>query len=41
MIRFRNRYFSSTMIHKEFDKLKQRKQSHDELVTFYIGYVVN
>ena len=41
MVRFRNRYFSSTMTHKEFDKLKQRKQSHDELVTFYIDDVVN
>ena len=29
------------MTHKEFDKLKQRKQSHDELVTFYIDDVVN
>ena len=29
------------MTHKEFDKLKQRKQSHDELVTFHIDDVVN
>ena len=41
MVRFRNRYFSSTVTHKEFDKLKQQKQSHDELVTFYIDDVVN
>ena len=41
MVRFRNRYFSSPMTHKEFDTLKQRKQSHDELVTFYIDDVVN
>ena len=41
MVRFRNRYFSSTITHKEFDKLKQRKQFHDELVTFYIDDVVN
>ena len=29
------------MTHKEFDKLKQRKQSHDELATFCIDDVVN
>ena len=32
---FRNRYFSSTMIHKKFDKLKQRKQLSDETVVSY------
>ena len=32
---------STTMTHKEFDKLKQRKQSHGEFVTFYIDDVVN
>ena len=41
MVRFRNRCFSSPMTHKEFDKLNQRKQSHGELVTFYIDDVVN
>jgi hypothetical protein len=38
---FRNRYFSTTLIHKKFDKLKQRKQSHDEPVTSYLDDVVN
>ncbi|CAF3320149.1 unnamed protein product [Rotaria socialis] len=38
---FRNRYFSSTMIHKKFDLLKQRKQLHDEPVTSYFDDVVN
>ncbi|CAF4553333.1 unnamed protein product, partial [Rotaria sp. Silwood2] len=40
-IAFRNRYFSSTMIHKKFDLLKQRKQLHDEPVTSYFDDVVN
>ncbi|CAF4235885.1 unnamed protein product, partial [Rotaria sp. Silwood2] len=38
---FRNRYFSTTIIHKKFDQLKQRKQLHDEPVTFYIDNVIN
>ncbi|CAF3261901.1 unnamed protein product [Rotaria socialis] len=38
---FRNRYFSSTMIHKKFDLLKQRKQLHNEPVTSYFDDVVN
>ncbi|CAF3387421.1 unnamed protein product, partial [Rotaria socialis] len=38
---FRNRYFSSTMIHKKFDLLKQRKQLHDEPVTSYFDDIVN
>ncbi|CAF4751811.1 unnamed protein product, partial [Rotaria sp. Silwood2] len=38
---FRNRYFSTTMIHKKFDTLKQRKQLHDEPVTSYFDDVVN
>ena len=38
---FRNRYFSSTSSHKKFDKLQQRKQSHDESVTSYFDDVVN
>jgi hypothetical protein len=38
---FRNRYFSTTLIHKKFDKLKQRKQLHDEPVTSYLDDVVN
>jgi hypothetical protein len=38
---FRNRYFSTTIIHKKFDKLKQRKQLQDESVTSYYDDVVN
>jgi len=38
---FRIRYFSTTMVHKKFDKLKQRKQQHDEPVTSYFDDVVN
>src|SRR5271163_1405983 len=38
---FRNRYFSTTLIHKKFDKLKQRKQLHDEPMTSYLDDVVN
>lgn len=38
---FRNRYFSSTMIHRKFDKLKQRKQLSDETVVSYYDDVVN
>jgi hypothetical protein len=38
---FRNRYFSTTLIHKKFDTLKQRKQLHDEPVTSYLDDVVN
>jgi hypothetical protein len=32
---FRNRYFSTTIVHQKFDKLKQRKQLHDEPITSY------
>ncbi|CAF3492264.1 unnamed protein product [Rotaria sp. Silwood2] len=38
---FRNQYFSTTIIHKKFDQLKQRKQLHDEPVTSYIDDVIN
>ena len=38
---FRNRYFSTTMIHKKFDKLKQRKQLHDEPITSYFDDIIN
>jgi hypothetical protein len=38
---FRNRYFSTTMIHKKFDQLKQRKQLYDEPVTGYIDDIIN
>ncbi|CAF4190979.1 unnamed protein product [Rotaria sordida] len=38
---FRNRYFSTTMIHKKFSKLQQRIQLHDEPVTSYIDDVIN
>lgn len=38
---FRNRYFSTTIIHKKFDKLKQRTQLLDESVTSYIDDVIN
>ncbi|CAF4570367.1 unnamed protein product, partial [Rotaria magnacalcarata] len=38
---FRNHYFSSRMIHKKFDLLKQRKQLHDEPVASYFDDVVN
>ncbi|CAF4587004.1 unnamed protein product, partial [Rotaria sp. Silwood2] len=40
-VQFRNRYFSTTMIHKKFDQLKQRKQLHNEPVTAYIDDVIN
>jgi len=39
--KFRNRYFSTTMVHNKFDKLKQRKQLHDESVTSYFDDVIN
>jgi hypothetical protein len=38
---FRNRYFSSTLIDKKFDKLKQRQQLQDEPVALYFEDVVN
>ncbi|CAF1485173.1 unnamed protein product [Rotaria magnacalcarata] len=38
---FRTRYFSSTISHKKFDLLKQRKQSHDKQITSYVDDVVN
>ena len=38
---FRNRYFSTTMLHDKFNRLKQRKPLPDELVTSYIDDVVN
>jgi Retrotransposon gag protein/Zinc knuckle len=37
---FRNRYFSTTIIQKKFDKLKLRKQSNDEPVTSYTDDVI-
>ncbi|CAF3145732.1 unnamed protein product [Rotaria sp. Silwood2] len=37
---FRNRYFPTTLAHQNFDKLKQRKQQHDEPVTSYFDDVV-
>ncbi|CAF4188393.1 unnamed protein product, partial [Rotaria sordida] len=40
-LQFRNRYFSTIMIHQKFDKLKQRIQSHVQLVTSYIDDVIN
>ncbi|CAM4771186.1 unnamed protein product [Rotaria magnacalcarata] len=40
-IQFRNRYFSTTMTHTKFDKLKQRIQLPDEPVTSYIDDVIN
>jgi hypothetical protein len=38
---FRNRYFSTTMIYKKFDKLKQRKQAYDGTIISYFVDVVN
>lgn len=38
---FRNRYASTTIVHKKFDKLKQRSQLQDEPVTAYIDDVIN
>ncbi|CAF3276016.1 unnamed protein product, partial [Rotaria sp. Silwood2] len=38
---FRNRYFSTTMMHTKFDKLQQRKQLHDEPITSYFDDVIN
>ena len=38
---FRNRYFSTMMVHKKFDKLKQRKQLHDEPVASYFDDIIN
>ncbi len=38
---FRNRYFSTMMINKKFDQLKQRKQKHDEPITSYYDDIVN
>ncbi|CAF4975203.1 unnamed protein product [Rotaria sp. Silwood1] len=38
---FRNRYFSSTSIHKKFDTLKQRKQLPDEPITSYCDDIIN
>ncbi|CAF1609988.1 unnamed protein product [Rotaria sp. Silwood1] len=40
-IAFRNRYFSTTMIHKKFNKLQKRTQLPDEPVTSYIDDVIN
>ncbi|CAF1495295.1 unnamed protein product [Rotaria magnacalcarata] len=40
-IQFRTRYFSTTMNHTKFDKLKQRIQLPDEPVTSYIDDVIN
>ncbi|CAF4219192.1 unnamed protein product, partial [Rotaria sordida] len=38
---FRNRYFSSTSIHRKFDTLKQRKQLPDESITSYCDDIIN
>lgn len=38
---FRNRYFSTTIIHKKFDKLKRRTHLLDESVTSYTDDVIN
>ncbi|CAF3521332.1 unnamed protein product [Rotaria socialis] len=38
---FRNRYFSTTLTHKKFDALKQRKQLPDESITSYFDDIVN
>jgi len=38
---FRNRYFPATIISKKFDKLKQRKQLHDESIVSYYDDIVN
>ncbi|CAF1384371.1 unnamed protein product [Rotaria sordida] len=38
---FRNRYFSSTSIHRKFDTLKQRKQLPDESITSYCDDINN
>ena len=38
---FRNRYFSTTIIHKKFDKLKQRTQTYNEPITSYFDDVIN
>jgi hypothetical protein len=38
---FRSRYFSSTITHKKFDTLKQRKQSHNESIISYCDDVIN
>jgi len=38
---FRNRYFPTTLTHKKFDALKQRKQLPDEPITSYFDDIVN
>ncbi|CAF1684536.1 unnamed protein product, partial [Rotaria magnacalcarata] len=38
---FRNRYFSTTIIHKKFAKLKQRTHLSDEPVTSYTDDIIN
>ncbi|CAF4228982.1 unnamed protein product, partial [Rotaria sp. Silwood2] len=38
---FRNRYFPTTLTHKKFDALKQRKQLPNEPITSYFDDIVN
>jgi hypothetical protein len=38
---FRSRYFSTTIIHKKFEQLKQRQQKPDEAITTYFDEIVN
>ncbi|CAF4066637.1 unnamed protein product [Rotaria sordida] len=40
-IQFQNRYFSTTIIQKKFDKSRQRTHLHDESVASYIDDVIN
>ncbi|CAF0951993.1 unnamed protein product [Rotaria sordida] len=40
-IQFRNRYFPTIMVPKNYDKLKQRTQSCDEPITSYIDDIIN
>jgi len=38
---FRTRYFSTTIIHTKFEKLKRRQQQQDEPLTSYFDDIVN
>jgi hypothetical protein len=38
---FRTRYFSTTIVHTKFEKLKRRKQRTDESITFYFDDIVD
>ncbi|CAF3051325.1 unnamed protein product [Rotaria sp. Silwood2] len=38
---FRNRYFPTTLTHRKFDALKQRRQLPDEPITSYFDDIVN